>query len=78
MTSVLIKVPTRVDDWYCDRCKSWFDSPYVHEWDEPRGEYWGIPCSEHMYEKLCPKCKSADIYEADDLYIIDEEEEEDE
>lgn len=71
----MIKVPTRVDNCYCADCQNWFDAPEVVEYDEPRGEYWGMPCSEHMIEWHCPCCDSEAIFKADELYIIDENEE---
>ena len=49
--------------WYCCDCETWFDEPNVIEYDESRGEYWGIPCSEHMVECHCPNCDSEDIEE---------------
>ena len=70
-----IKVPTRVDRYYCEDCQSWFHTPHIVEYDESRGEFWGMPCSEHMVEWHCPNCDSESIFEANQLYIIDEEEE---
>jgi len=31
--------------------------------EEPRGEFWGIPCSETLY--VCPNCEGDDIEELD-------------
>lgn len=62
--------------YYCANCDTWLDELNIVEWDEPRGEYWGIPCSEHMSEWRCPYCDSEDIYESRD--IVEPEEEEDE
>ena len=56
----------------CCHCKNYFDYPDTHEWYESRGEYWGMPCSEHMIEEVCPYCGSDDIEESE------EEENEDE
>ena len=39
--------------------------------EEPRGEFWGIPCSETMY--YCPACGSDYIND----YIPEQEDEED-
>jgi hypothetical protein len=71
-----LKVPEILDDYYCDDCKSWFDYPVIHQWEEPRGEFWGIPCSEPMCERLCPNCGSEEIYEADELEVEEEDEDE--
>lgn len=57
--------------WYCEDCKEWFDEPNIIEWDEPRGEFWGMPCSEHMAECHCPHCNSEYVKEK----YYDEEEE---
>lgn len=59
----------------CYDCKEKFDYPEIREWDEPRGEFWGAPCSEHMVEWHCPVCGSEDVEE---YYGDDDEEEEDE
>ena len=48
------------------------DELAYEEWDEPRGEYWGMPCTEHMTEIRCPSCGSDDI----DEYEEEEDEEE--
>lgn len=50
----------------CCHCKNYFEYPDTHEWDEPRGEYWGMPCSEHMIEDVCPYCGSDDIEESEE------------
>ena len=61
----------------CAECGKVFekDEVDVEEWDEPRGEYWGIPCSEHMIEWRCPHCGSPDLLED---YFPNDEDEEDE
>ncbi|MBR4377333.1 MAG: hypothetical protein IKP50_00385 [Bacilli bacterium] len=71
---VHIKGTEKLGKYYCEDCKSWFDEPNVIEYDESRGEYWGIPCSEHMVEWYCPYCNEEGIISANDI-IIDEEEE---
>lgn len=57
----------------CHSCGEVVDYPDIREWDEPRGEFWGMPCSEHMIEWYCPVCGSDDI---DQDFYEDEEEEE--
>lgn len=59
--------------YYCEDCQQWFDDPDVVEFDEPRGEYWGIPCTEHMIEWHCPYCNSEAIYEKRDVILDDED-----
>lgn len=61
----------------CAECGKVFekDEIDVEEWDEPRGEYWGMPCSEHMIEWHCPHCGSSDLLED---YFPNDEDEEDE
>lgn len=56
----------------CYDCGAVFeeDEVVVEEYDESRGEFWGMPCSEHIVEWHCPCCGSDGI---DDYY----EEEED-
>lgn len=39
--------------------------------EEPRGEYWGVPCSETLY--VCPNCGGDDIDEIDRDYDGDED-----
>jgi len=58
----------------CNDCGKVFseNDVVVKEWDEPRGEYWGMPCSEHMVEWHCPFCNSDDV---DDYYEEDDEDE---
>lgn len=36
----------------CTECGRVFEEPA--EWEESRGEYWGVPCTETMYG--CPYC----------------------
>lgn len=57
----------------CGHCGATCDENELdyEEWDEPRGEFWGSPCSEHMVELRCPYCGSDDI----DEYYVDEEDE---
>ena len=38
----------------CPNCNAVIDEEEVREVQEPRGEFWGIPCSETMY--CCPIC----------------------
>jgi len=54
-----------------------FDVPVTEEVDEPRGEYWGMACTERVFYQYCPECGSADIEEAKhiELFVDDEEEE---
>ena len=56
----------------CADCGSVFseDELIVEERDESRGEFWGIPCEEHMVEWHCPHCDSDDV----DEYYGEEEE----
>ena len=43
----------------CNCCGCEFEELYY--WEEPRGEYWGVPCSERMCG--CPNCYDGDIEE---------------
>ena len=52
----------------CRDCGEYFEEPERVE--EPRGEFWGVPCSETMY--YCPYCGGSDW---DESWIIEEEEE---
>lgn len=56
----------------CYDCGAVFEDSevVVEEWDEPRGEYWGMPCTEHMVEWRCPFCNSDEV----DDYTEDEDE----
>ncbi len=64
--------------YYCPDCERWLDEVDIEEVDEPRGEYWGVPCTEHMVYRYCPICGSEDIIDAEDIILDNEEEEEDE
>ena len=44
----------------CDRVFSELDV-VVKDYYESRGEYWGMPCSEHILEWHCPFCNSEDL-----------------
>ena len=44
--------------WKCEDCGCKFDEPDVIS--EPRGEFWGAPCSEDI--DVCPKCHSDYIH----------------
>ncbi len=57
----------------CYDCGAVFEQPIIKEWDESRGEFWGMPCCEHMVEWHCPCCDSDDI----DEYNEEDEEDED-
>ena len=46
----------------CYECGKRFEWP--EEVDEPRGEYWGMPCSERVY--YCPMCDGWDFEEIQD------------
>lgn len=59
---------------YCEECGAWFDMPRYIEWDESRGEYWGIPCTEHLVELRCPNCDSEDIITREFIREEDEDE----
>lgn len=39
--------------YHCLECDREFDEP--DEWEEDRGEFWGVPCSERM--SGCPYCR---------------------
>ena len=45
----------------CADCGLIFDESEIAEWQEERGEFWGMPA----YEKMCgcPQCHSGDIDE---------------
>lgn len=45
----------------CYHCKQTFDEPKLIR--EPRGEYWGVPCTEDVY--VCPYCGDDDFKEDD-------------
>ena len=49
----------------CYKCGRLFEEPKIVY--EPRGEFWGVPCTETMYYSPC--C-------TDDFEEVDEEEEE--
>ena len=55
----------------CRDCGCEFDE-FAH-WEEPRGEFWGIPCSEPMCG--CPDCRSSEI---DEIEEVDEDDYNDE
>lgn len=43
----------------CEDC-GWIGDPEeLRKVEEPRGEFWGVPCSETMY--YCPCCGSDNI-----------------
>lgn len=56
----------------CNTCGCEFEEPAY--WEEYRGEYWGVPCSERMCG--CPNCYDDDIDEIreDDEDDYDDEE----
>lgn len=56
----------------CLDCERVFseDNVVVEEYDESRGEFWGMPCSEHIVEWRCPFCGSTEL---DDNYVEEEE-----
>lgn len=70
----MIKVKSIEGKYYCLECGQWTDDVEVNEWDENRGEFWGMPCTEHMVEWLCPNCGSDGIIEADEVCVEEEEE----
>ena len=37
----------------CIECEAIFEDPET--WEEDRGEYWGVPCTETV--SGCPKCR---------------------
>lgn len=43
----------------CNDCGATFDECDVAEWNENRGEFWGMPAYERMTG--CPECHSTDI-----------------
>lgn len=53
----------------CENCGAELDEDELRAVEEPRGEFWGIPCSETIY--VCPICGN------DDLREIEEDEDED-
>ena len=60
--------------WYCPVCKKYYEDgeiDYIGV-DEPRGEYWGVPCTERIWYPVCPDCGET-VYE--ELEPEDEEEE---
>lgn len=57
----------------CADCGAIIDESEIATWDEPRGEFWGMPCFERL--SGCPHCfgLALDEYNEDD----DEEGEDD-
>jgi transposase-like protein len=45
----------------CKDCERTFDESEIATWEESRGEFWGMPCTETM--SGCPFCHSGDIEE---------------
>lgn len=41
----------------CLECGKVFDEDDIEYWEESRGEYWGMPCTEKM--SGCPRCQGA-------------------
>lgn len=58
----------------CEHCGKVFDEPHIHKYHEYRGEYWGFPSYEDVYEETCPYCGEENFFEYDE----DEEDEEEE
>ena len=58
--------------YICEHCGAVIDECdlILEEYEESRGEFWGIPCSERMVVAHCPECDSEEVYEA----YIDENE----
>ena len=56
----------------CNDCGRLFEVPDSYE--ESRGEFWGVPCTETMY--MCPYCERDDFEEYEEEE--DDEDEEDE
>lgn len=77
MGYVHIKEKEKLGKWYCLNCKRWLDDVIWEEVDEDRGEFWGVPCTEHCIYVYCPYCKDESVIEADEI-ILDDEEDEDE
>ena len=40
--------------YVCIECGKTFDESEIAVWEESRGEFWGVPCSETM--NGCPYC----------------------
>lgn len=47
----------------CMECGKIFDQDELARWEESRGEFWGMPCTETMIG--CPACHSGDYEEYD-------------
>lgn len=45
----------------CGDCGAIIDETEIASWDEPRGEFWGMPCSERL--SGCPYCFGLDLEE---------------
>lgn len=60
----------------CLECGEVFQdsSLVIEKWEESRGEFWGIPCTETMYEVHCPYCDSEDVEEN---YVEEEDDDSD-
>lgn len=43
----------------CNDCNRTFAEEELATWEESRGEFWGMPCSETM--QGCPFCHSCDV-----------------
>lgn len=39
----------------CVDCETVFEEDDIAEWEESRGEFWGVPCTERV--SGCPRCK---------------------
>lgn len=52
----------------CLECESTFEE--LATWEEDRGEFWGVPCSEIMTG--CPYCYSEDVQDYDE-YLKEKE-----
>ena len=76
MFKIYVRGKEKLGKYYCMDCKKWFDVPVTEEVDEPRGEYWGMACTERVFYQYCPECGSADIEEAKHIELFDDEEEE--
>lgn len=48
----------------CDNCGAELEEDEVKAIEDPRGEFWGMPCSETIY--VCPVCGTDALEEEDD------------
>lgn len=56
----------------CCNCGKLFEDEDAIREEEPRGEYWGVPCTETMYYSPCCHDDFEDYIEETDLWICED------